>query len=213
MTEPRVFGDLPSWGGDAEKAFFTTEGAEIVLEHEGELVLERRSDESMPPSWDLGGGIVLQINPDYFRMIMHSPEITAMVDQRCEEITNEANAAAITKGAIYVYQVSNNTENIRARGRVKPGNAAARVDDDLNATLLKALATVGSDPLPAQYEGNEAYERYLGEHDEFHSVYAMEGAEVPEHLEIQDLAAVDEQAARGGNYFGAASLDPGDAEI
>jgi hypothetical protein len=213
MTGPQLFGELPSWGGDAEKVFFTAEEGDIVLAHEGELVLEQRSDETMPVSWDLGGGIVLQINPAYFRMIMHTPEITAMVDQRCEELANEANSLAIKEGAEYIYQVSNNPANIRARGRVKPGNYAARIDDEHNGTLLKALATVGSDPLPPQYEGNEAYERYLGEHDEFHSMYAMQDAEVPEYLEIPDAAAVDEQAARGGNYFGAASFDPGDVEI
>ena len=51
-------------------------------------------------------------------------------------------------GAEYIYTVSNNPQNIRARGRVKPGNAAAHEDDARNSTLLKALASVGSDPHP-----------------------------------------------------------------
>jgi hypothetical protein len=180
----------PSWGGESEydphERQYGAEEGSIVLEHEGELALERRSGESMPVSWDLGGGIVLRINPDYFRMIMHSPEVTAMVDQRCEELCNEANSIKIIDAAEYVYQVSNNQSNIRARGRVKTGNYAARVDNNENGTLLKALATVGSDPLPPQYAGNEAYERYLGEHDEFHSMYA--GEEAHDHEPAEALA-------------------------
>ena len=166
-----------------------------MLAHEGELVLERRPDEHMEGMIDLGGGIVLRIHPDYFKMIMHTPEITAMVDQRCEELAQEANSLAIKDGAEYVYQVSNNTNNIRARGRVKPGNAAARVDDDVNATLLKALATVGSDPKPSQYfPDNDAYQRYLGEHNEFYSGPEVEEAP-PEPAP---------EGTEGGDYFGGA---------
>jgi hypothetical protein len=181
----------PAWGG-GEKLFYTAEGGEIVLVHEGELELEQRSDEHMPGEIPLGGGVNLRINPEYFRMIMHTPEITAMVDQRCEEITQEANSLAIKDGAEYVYQVSNNTENIRARGRVKPGNEAAKIDDDENATLLHALATVGSDPLPPQYfPDNDAYQRYLSEHNEFYSGPDVEEAPPPAP-----------EGTEGGEYFG-----------
>jgi hypothetical protein len=117
----------------------------------GELE-ERNPDEYLPDTIDLGGGIKLRINPEAFKMIMHTPEITAQVQARCEAIAEEANRLAIRDGAQYTYQVSNNPDNIRARGRVKPANATAAFDDDENSTLLKALATVGSDPKPEREE-------------------------------------------------------------
>jgi hypothetical protein len=104
--------------------------------------------ESMPSEIDLGGGIKLKIAPDMFRQIMHSPEITSGVQQRCQEISDTANGMAITEGAVYTFQVSNNSDNIRARGRVKPGNYKAVIDDEYHDTLLKALESVGSDPYP-----------------------------------------------------------------
>lgn len=165
-------GGGPSWGGGpgGQKTFYTVEGGEIVTAHEGELQAEPEGSEHLPHEIDLGGGIKLRIHPDYFRMIMHTPEITARVDERCEAITEEANALAIKEGAEYYYFVSNNPANIRARGRVKPANVAAKIDDDENATLLKALATVGSDPLPPQYfSDSEAYQRYLSGHEEYYS--------------------------------------------
>lgn len=98
---------------------------------------------------DLGGGIKLRIPPEFFRIIMHSPQITAAVAQRCEEIASTANSMAVLPEAEYEVYVSNNPENIRARGRVKTANYKARVDNSLNSTLLKALASVGSDPYPS----------------------------------------------------------------
>jgi hypothetical protein len=110
--------------------------------------IEPEASESFPQELDLGGGFKMFIKPDMFRTIMHTPEITAATAERCEAICAAANALAILDGAEYVFVVSNNPDNIRARGRVKTGNAKAIVDNAINATLLKALAQVGSDPKP-----------------------------------------------------------------
>lgn len=105
-----------------------------------------------PGEIDLGGGFKLKLVPDMFRQVMHSTRITAAVQARCEELTDLCNSLAITAGAVYTYTVSTNPNNIRARGRVRPGNFKARVDDAAHSTLLKALAQVGSDPIPVSAE-------------------------------------------------------------
>jgi hypothetical protein len=106
-----------------------------------------------PGEIDLGGGFKLKLVPDMFRQIMHTAGMTAAVQARCEELTNLCNELAITAGAVYTYTVSTNPNNIRARGRVRPGNFKAVVDDAAHSTLLKALASVGSDPIPVSVEG------------------------------------------------------------
>jgi hypothetical protein len=190
MTHPGWGGGEAAYDPHTEPEYWTAEEGEVVLAHEGELELEQRPDEMMSLAIGYEGGIVLRIHPDYFRMIMHTPEITAMVDQRCEELATAANGIAVKEGAQYVYQVSNNENNIRARGRVKPGNEAARIDDDLNSTLLKALASVGSDPLPPQYfSGDDVYQRYLTQHDEYHSELAGESSPG-----MQDVLTAAEEA-------------------
>jgi hypothetical protein len=163
----------PGWGPPSfgDRRFYTADpSGEIVLAAEGELD-EKNPDEHLPGSIPLMPGVELRIHPDYFRMIMHSPEITAAVTERCVDITSEANEQKVRPEAVYDYMVSNNTDNIRARGRVKPMNVDAMFDDAENSTLLKALATAGSDPLPPQYFGgdSESYTRYITEHEEFHS--------------------------------------------
>lgn len=192
-------GGGPSWGGGPQKTFYTVEGGEIVLAHEGELEIEPHGSESLPfeiPVVGYEGQIVLRIHPEYFRMIMHSPEVTAQVDQRCEEITDVANSLAVKEGAEYYYFVSNNPANIRARGRVKPANEAAKIDDDINSTLLKALASVGSDPLPPQYfTDDEAYQRYLSGHEEYHSSLAGDS-----EARVEPEAAPE--GTDEGNYMG-----------
>jgi hypothetical protein len=118
----------------------------------GEDVEEETSHSAtLPREIPLGGGMKLVISPDAFRSIMHTPEIEAQVQQRCQELVEMANALAVEEGAVYIQFVSNNPDNIRARGRVKPGNEAAKRDDAIHGTLLKALASVGSDPLPPSY--------------------------------------------------------------
>ena len=108
-------------------------------EHSGEVI-------------ELGGGIRLIIDPDVFRKIMHTAEITARVTARCRAISDAANELAVLSGARYKFVVSDNPENIRARGRVKTGNYKAQEDNAQNSTLLKALAQVGptdrGDPKP-----------------------------------------------------------------
>lgn len=106
-----------------------------------------------PGEIDLGGGFKLKLVPDMFRQVMHSGGITSAVEQRCQQLTDLCNSLAITAGAVYTYTVSTNPTNIRARGRVKPGNFKAVVDDAAHSTLLKALASVGSDPIPVSVEG------------------------------------------------------------
>jgi hypothetical protein len=134
MTE--IFGgDESAWG----------EVAEIVVED-----AEGGSDH-LPSEIDLGGGMKLVLSPDAFRTIMHSAEITAKVAQRAAQICDTANSMAVVEGAEYIYTVSSNPDNIRARARVHPGNAKAIVDNDTHATLIKSLASVGSDPLPENY--------------------------------------------------------------
>jgi hypothetical protein len=150
MTE-MFGGDVEGWGGGGalpDPAALIGDATEAGLE-------EKRPDEHLPDSIDLGGGIMLRINPEFFKMIMHSPEVTAQVDARCEAIAEEANSIAVRKGAEYGYVVSNNPDNLRARGRVKPLNQTAVFDDDENSTLLKALATVGSDPKPPTEQQEE----------------------------------------------------------
>jgi hypothetical protein len=75
--------------------------------------------------------------------------------------------------------VSNRSDTVRARGWVRALNEAARLDDDENATLLKAIASVGpterGDPLPSQDYPSESYERWAGGETEFES--DPEGAE------------------------------------
>lgn len=110
--------------------------------------IEPEEHEGLPDHIDLGGGMKLVISPDAFRTIMHTPEITALVEERCQNICDAANSAAVKDGAEYVYFVSNNQNNIRARGRVKAANIAAKVDDQEHATLLKALEEYPSDPKP-----------------------------------------------------------------
>ena len=125
---------------------------------------------------DLGGGIKLRIHPEVFRLIMHTPEITARVAHRCAQMCESANNQAVIEGAEYIFVVSNNPANIRARGRVKPGNIKAREDDARNSTLLKALAEVGSDPYPT-YEDAEkiALSELPVEDEEFTSIAATTG--------------------------------------
>jgi hypothetical protein len=116
---------------------------------EGEVAGESVSSPTeggFPGELDLGGGITLKLSPDMFRRIMHDPQITAAVDQRCQEVTDLCNSLAITPGAVYTYTVSTNPNNIRGRGRVRPGNFKAYIDNAVHSTLLKALASVGSDP-------------------------------------------------------------------
>jgi hypothetical protein len=126
---------------------------------------DMQEGEYLPDSIDIGGGMRLVISKKWFRDIMHSPEITARVADRAEAIATEANSLAVVEGAEYTYFVSNRPENIRARARVKPANAAAYVDDKLNATLLKAVANVGSDPYPWQVGESGEWE-YRGVHRE-----------------------------------------------
>lgn len=120
-------------------------------DEDGESVDDGENHSSLPSAIDLGGGMRLVIPPEAFRTIMHTPEITSVTQERCEELADMANSLAVIEGAKYTYSVSNNPENIRARGRVKPANEAAKRDDAENSTLLKALAAVGSDPVPASY--------------------------------------------------------------
>lgn len=111
-----------------------------------------------PGEIDLGGGFKLKLVPDMFRRIMHTASMTAAVEQRCQQLTDVCNDLAITAGAVYIYTVSTNPTNIRARGRVKPGNFKAVVDDAAHSTLLKALASVGSDPISVSVDGGAGAE-------------------------------------------------------
>jgi len=65
--------------------------------------------------------------------------------------------------------VAASAAGIRARGFVKPLNAAARLDNEENATLLKAIASVGpterGDPPPSQDYPAESYQRLAGRTD------------------------------------------------
>ena len=71
--------------------------------------------ESLPAEIDLGGGFKLRLAPDAFRKIMHSPQITAAVQQRGEAIGNYANATVITEGAQYEFVMSTNPDTTRTR--------------------------------------------------------------------------------------------------
>lgn len=143
-----AFGDSPA----GETLYYTSDGGDIVVEYEGEL--EPEEGEGVPREIDLGDGFRLVMSPDWFKKMMHSAEITAMVEQRCSELADMANSMAIVEGAEYIYFVSNNTDNIRARGRVKTGNAEAIKDNLTHSTLLHALASVGSDPVPTATEND-----------------------------------------------------------
>lgn len=127
---------VAAWGEGAAAA------AEVASVTEG----------GFPGEIDLGGGFKLKLVPDMFRQIMHTATMRSAVQARCEELTNACNELAITAGAVYTYTVSTNPTNIRARGRVRPGNFKAVVDDAAHSTMLKALAQVGSDPIPVSAE-------------------------------------------------------------
>jgi hypothetical protein len=152
---PGIF--TPSWGERFSAA------ADAAWGHAGieeELPSEEHDGLAVPGPIDLGGGFTLVFNPEAFRKIMHTAEITAQVEERAAAITEEANRLAITVGARYAYTVSNRPENIRARARVRPDNYKAVVDDEYHETLLKALANVGSDPKPVTepLEDNQSLE-------------------------------------------------------
>ena len=133
MTE--FFGEEAAAWGEGE----SMAGEELSVDY---------AAEDTSGSIDIGFGMRLVITPDAFKMIMHMPEITAKVTERCEELTAAANSLAVTEDAEYAFVVSNNPDNIRARGRVFPDNFKAVVDDEHHSTLLKALEQVGSDPYP-----------------------------------------------------------------
>jgi hypothetical protein len=164
------FEPVAEWGSEPDPG---SEHAMAELE-------EQQASEHLPERIEVGLGIYLVIHPDAFRRIMHNPEIEAMVDERGRELAEEANALAVIPDAQYVWWHSDNMENIRARGRVKPGNAKARLDDEWNSTLLKAYAAVGSDPYPEHlrrdpnYEGAQSYD-FEGEDSHYAEAYpAME---------------------------------------
>ena len=150
MSE-EMFGDFMSMGAWGEGEGGGSESVEEGpgSEHSGEVI-------------ELGGGIRLIIDPDLFRKIMHTPEITAQVAARCEQIADAANELAVVRGAEYTFVVSNRPENIRARGRVKTGNYKSVVDNERNSTLLKALAQVGSDPYPSTDSSDAPVPSYGG---------------------------------------------------
>jgi hypothetical protein len=163
------------WGPEYDEEPHGSEGDQLVPE----------GSEHLPEFFEIAPGMHMRINPYWFKQMMHKPEITALVDKRCKELTDLANSLAVQRHghdkAEYTYYVSDNENNIRARGRVRPGNIDAQFDDAENSTLLKALGSVGSDPLPEQYaqravEPDEAYERYRTEHAEFHSDLEEEGS-------------------------------------
>jgi hypothetical protein len=140
-----------SWGANpGEIRYLTAEDHEIVLEHEGELTPE--TTEHLPTEMDLGDGFKLVLAPDAFHRIMHSTYATEVVRRRCQELTEAANSLAVVDGAEYLYRVSDNAANERARGRVYPGNDEAHHDNARYSTLLKALAQAGSDPKPLPAE-------------------------------------------------------------
>lgn len=163
-----VFDEVPAWGDEPDP-----ENMSMELD-------EQSPTEKLPTEIEVGVGIKLKIHPDAFRYIMHKPEITAMVDERGREIAEEANALAQTEGAEYVWWLSPNEENIRARGRVKTANFKARIDDEAHNTLLHALSTVGSDPYPSYPKTDPEGE--AGQQD---------AAEIPEEPGVSELPPVD----------------------
>lgn len=115
--------------------------------------------ESLPNAIDIGGGLKIQIDHAAVRRMLNSPEVKAQVDARGRALAAECNRLAVTKGAEYAWLPSDHPDNTRARGRVVTANYKAQVDDAHHSTLLKALASVGSDPKPDMHEGGE------GEHE------------------------------------------------
>lgn len=169
------FEPVAAWGEESDP---TSEGLVAELE-------EQRPSEYLPQKIEVGLGIYLWINPDVFRRIMHNPEIEAAVEDRGQELVAAANSMSIVPGAEYVWWHSTNPDNIRARGRVKTGNKKAELDDEFNATLLKALSSVGSDPLPSHYWKSNADESSYG--FEEHDLEAeLENEAPPEPVDIGD---------------------------
>ena len=146
MTE---LGNSRQWAEHGnDRIFYTVEDGDIVAY---EADLEPEEPESINTEITLIPGVKWVISPEWFKILMHSPQITAQVEERCSVLAETANSMAVIDTADYTYYVSNNSENIRARGRVKTGNHAAREDNAAHSTLMKALASVGSDPLPESY--------------------------------------------------------------
>jgi hypothetical protein len=159
-----VFDEVPAWGDEPEPENMSAE------------LDEQAPTEKLPAEIEVGIGIKLKIHPDAFRYIMHQPEITAMVDERGRAIAAEANELAQTEGAEYIWWLSPNQENIRARGRVKTANFKARIDDEAHHTLLNALAMHPSDPYPTYPQSDPEAEG--GDQD---------AVEVPEEPGISEL--------------------------
>jgi hypothetical protein len=149
------FEPVEAWGDESDP---TSQGLEADLE-------DQRPSERLPQKIEIGLGIYLWIDPDVFRRIMRNPEIETAVEDRGQELADAANSMSIVPGAEYVWVHSTNPDNIRARGRVKTGNRKAQLDDDWNATLLKALSSVGSDPYPSHYWKSGDSEYGFEEHD------------------------------------------------
>ncbi len=113
------------------------------------------SDEWVPQSSvTVSNGVSVMLNNEVFRKLTHHPAVVAAICERAQQIVDLANTLAVIDGAEYTYTLQNRADTTRARCRVKPGNMAAVIDDNYHGTLIKALNSVGSDPVGGHREGD-----------------------------------------------------------
>lgn len=105
-------------------------------------------DEWVPQSAvTVSDGVSVMLNNAVFRQLTHHPVVVAAICARAQQIVDLANSLAVVEGAEYTYTLQNRSDTTRARCRVKAGNMAAVIDDNYHGTLIKALNSVGSDPV------------------------------------------------------------------
>lgn len=99
---------------------------------------------------NLGDGNYIWFSDEQFRALLHSDAVVKAITARADGVCNECNNTKKKKRAEYEVIVQNlpPSESTRARAFVRPANVAARYDDAVNSTMLKAAANAPNDPKP-----------------------------------------------------------------
>jgi hypothetical protein len=122
----------------------------VVVDLAEEAVGELGGDDSASDipngEYDLGNGHKIKFVSEQFRLLMHSEEVVKAVKDRTDGVTDECNATKKKKYAEYETLIQNEAWTTRARGFTRPANVAARYDDAINSTMLKAAANAPNDP-------------------------------------------------------------------
>ncbi len=124
---------------------------------EADVVSEQDGAEDAPHG-SMGDGHFIRIDEDAWRALLHVPQVVDAITQRAQDICDAANSlVAMDPRAVerlgqgeeaYKVTVQNRVDTTRARARVKAANLLGIIDDAHNSTLLKAMLTAPSDPIP-----------------------------------------------------------------